>query len=114
MIELDIVSHDMFDLPPLSEYELYVKKFGADDTRQVSGCVKWGIPLNRNLAVEPQITIQNLAVFVIETATTCLLQCTVPIIQNAGCCEWPLYYYAMPHGQPVSYTPWFGVHLLHV
>ena len=35
MIELDIVSHDMFDLPPLSEYELYVKKFGADDTRQV-------------------------------------------------------------------------------
>lgn len=36
MIELDIVSHDMFDLPPLSEYELYVKKFGADDTRQVS------------------------------------------------------------------------------
>ena len=36
MIELDVVSHDMFDLPPLSEYELYVKKFGADDTRQVS------------------------------------------------------------------------------
>ena len=36
MIELDFVSHDMFDLPPLSEYELYVKKFGADDTRQVS------------------------------------------------------------------------------
>ena len=36
MIELDIVSHDMFDLPPLSEYELYVKKFGADDTRQVN------------------------------------------------------------------------------
>ena len=36
MIELDLVSHDMFDLPPLSEYELYVKKFGADDTRQVS------------------------------------------------------------------------------
>ena len=36
MIELDFVSHDMFDLPPLSEYELYVKKFGADDTRQVN------------------------------------------------------------------------------
>lgn len=35
MIELDIVSFDLFDLPPLSEYEVYVKKFGADDTRQV-------------------------------------------------------------------------------
>ena len=36
MIELDIVSFDLFDLPPLSEYEVYVKKFGADDTCQVS------------------------------------------------------------------------------
>ncbi len=35
MIELDIVVYDMFDLRPLSEYEVYVKKFGVDDTRQV-------------------------------------------------------------------------------
>lgn len=26
----------MFNLSPLSEYEVYVKKFGADDTRQVA------------------------------------------------------------------------------
>ena len=26
----------MFNLSPLSEYEVYVKKFGSDDTRQVS------------------------------------------------------------------------------
>ena len=43
MIELDFVSHDMFDLPPLSEYELYVKKFGADDTRQVSPVTHTGM-----------------------------------------------------------------------
>ena len=35
LIELDITAYDMFDLPPLSEYEVYVKKFGADDARQV-------------------------------------------------------------------------------
>lgn len=26
----------MFDLSPLSEYQVYVKKFGSDDTRQVA------------------------------------------------------------------------------
>ncbi len=36
MIELDIAVYDMFDLPPLSEYEVYVKKFGTGNTRQVS------------------------------------------------------------------------------
>ena len=36
MIELDIVIYDMFHLPPVSEYELYVKKFGSDGTRQVA------------------------------------------------------------------------------
>ncbi|XP_064397661.1 cytoplasmic dynein 2 intermediate chain 1-like [Halichondria panicea] len=36
LIELDITAYDMFDLPPLSEYEVYVKKFGADDARQAS------------------------------------------------------------------------------
>ena len=36
MIELDLVSHDMLNLSPLSEYEVYVKKFGSDDARQVA------------------------------------------------------------------------------
>lgn len=36
LIELDIVAYDMLDLSPLSEYEVYVKKFGSDDTRQVA------------------------------------------------------------------------------
>ena len=26
----------LFDLPPLSEYELYVKKFGSDTSRQIA------------------------------------------------------------------------------
>ena len=36
LIELDLVSYDMFSLSPLSEYEVYVKKFGSDDARQVA------------------------------------------------------------------------------
>ena len=36
MIDLDITVYDMFDLPPLSEYEVYIKNFGSDNTRQVS------------------------------------------------------------------------------
>ncbi len=36
MIELDIVEFTLFDLPPLSEYELYVKKFGSDTSRQMA------------------------------------------------------------------------------
>ena len=36
MIELDLVSYDMFNLSPLTEYEVYVKKFGSDDARQVA------------------------------------------------------------------------------
>ena len=36
MIELDIVSFDLFELQPLTEYELYIKSFGMEDTRQVS------------------------------------------------------------------------------
>ena len=35
LIELDIVTYDLFDLPPLSEYEVYIKNFGSNDTRQV-------------------------------------------------------------------------------
>lgn len=36
LIELDIVTYDLFDLPPLSEYEVYIKNFGSNDSRQVS------------------------------------------------------------------------------
>ena len=35
MIDLDITVYDMFDLPPLSEYEVYIKNFGSDNTQQV-------------------------------------------------------------------------------
>ncbi len=35
MIDLDVVAYDMFDLQPLSEYELYIRNFGSEDTRQV-------------------------------------------------------------------------------
>lgn len=36
LIELDVVVFNMLDIPPLSEYELYMKNFGSEDTRQVS------------------------------------------------------------------------------
>lgn len=35
MIELDVVAIDLLDLQPLSEYELYMRSFGAEGTRQV-------------------------------------------------------------------------------
>lgn len=36
MIELDVVTIDLLDLQPLTEYELYMRSFGAEGTRQVS------------------------------------------------------------------------------
>ena len=36
LIELDIVAYDMLNISPLSEYEVYVKKFGSDDARQAA------------------------------------------------------------------------------
>ena len=36
MIELDVVAIDLLDLQPLSEYELYMRSFGAEGTRQVA------------------------------------------------------------------------------
>ncbi|KAL5502881.1 hypothetical protein EMCRGX_G009730 [Ephydatia muelleri] len=36
LIELDIVAFDLFDLQPLTEYELYIKSFGMENTRQVT------------------------------------------------------------------------------
>ena len=37
MIELDVVTFDLFELQPLSEYEVYMRSFGTAGTRQV-GC----------------------------------------------------------------------------
>ena len=36
LIELDTVTIDLFELPPLTEYEVYIKSFGSSDTRQAS------------------------------------------------------------------------------
>ena len=36
MIELDVVAFDLFDLLPLSEYEVYMHSFGVEGTRQVA------------------------------------------------------------------------------
>ena len=36
MIELDVVSIDLFDLQPLSEYELYMRSYGSMGTHQVA------------------------------------------------------------------------------
>jgi hypothetical protein len=35
MLELDVASFDIFDLPPVKEYELYIRSFGRSDARQV-------------------------------------------------------------------------------
>ena len=34
MIQLDVVSHNVFDLPPVSVYDLYIRRFGADSYTQ--------------------------------------------------------------------------------
>ncbi|XP_025084636.1 WD repeat-containing protein 60-like isoform X2 [Pomacea canaliculata] len=34
MIELDTVCYDMLDLPPVKEYELYIRSFGRSNTKQ--------------------------------------------------------------------------------
>lgn len=36
LIELDVIGYDMFDLPPMSEYEIYMRSFGQRDARQVA------------------------------------------------------------------------------
>lgn len=42
MIELDVSSYDLFDLPPVKEYDLYIRSFGRTDTKQVTqnSCVQ--------------------------------------------------------------------------
>ncbi|XP_048236481.1 cytoplasmic dynein 2 intermediate chain 1-like isoform X3 [Haliotis rufescens] len=34
MIELDVARYDMFDLPPVKEYEMYIRSFGRSNTKQ--------------------------------------------------------------------------------
>ncbi|XP_058954836.2 cytoplasmic dynein 2 intermediate chain 1 isoform X2 [Pocillopora verrucosa] len=34
LIDLDVAVFDIFELPPLNEYELYIKNFGRSDTKQ--------------------------------------------------------------------------------
>ncbi|KAK3105974.1 hypothetical protein FSP39_009911 [Pinctada imbricata] len=34
MLELDVARYDMFDLPPVKEYELYIRNFGRTDAQQ--------------------------------------------------------------------------------
>ncbi|XP_055859881.1 cytoplasmic dynein 2 intermediate chain 1-like isoform X1 [Biomphalaria glabrata] len=34
LIELDVSKYEMFDLPPVKEYDLYIRSFGRSDTRQ--------------------------------------------------------------------------------
>ncbi|KAH9514333.1 WD repeat-containing protein 60 [Bulinus truncatus] len=34
LIELDVSKFDMFDLPPVKEYDLYIRSFGRSDTKQ--------------------------------------------------------------------------------
>ncbi|XP_019613494.1 PREDICTED: WD repeat-containing protein 60-like [Branchiostoma belcheri] len=34
LLELDFVGHDILDIPPLTEYELYIRSFGSSNTQQ--------------------------------------------------------------------------------
>ncbi|XP_066930453.1 cytoplasmic dynein 2 intermediate chain 1-like isoform X4 [Clytia hemisphaerica] len=35
LVQLDVRSIDLFDMPPMTEYELYMKRFGSSDSRQM-------------------------------------------------------------------------------
>ena len=35
MLELDFISFDLLDMPPVNEYDLYIRAFGGTNTRQV-------------------------------------------------------------------------------
>ena len=36
IIELDVVSFSLFDLPPVKEYDLYMSSFGRTNAQQVT------------------------------------------------------------------------------
>ena len=42
IIELDKAAYDMFDMPPVREYDMYIRSFGRTNSRQV-GLVMSGI-----------------------------------------------------------------------
>ena len=70
MIDLDITVYDMFDLPPLSEYEVYIKNFGSDNTQQVSSKEKSMQALYGNLTCSNYTVV--FAIQVNEQSTTML------------------------------------------
>ena len=35
LIELDVASYDIFDMPPVREYDLYMRSFGRSNAKQV-------------------------------------------------------------------------------
>jgi hypothetical protein len=35
MVDMDVAIYDIFDLPPMNEYELYIRNFGSSNTVQV-------------------------------------------------------------------------------
>jgi hypothetical protein len=52
MIELDVSNYDLFDLPPVKEYDLYIRSFGRTDTKQVRNRYQSGLKYNNVLYVE--------------------------------------------------------------
>ena len=36
MIDLDTANFDIFDMPPVNEYDMYMRTFGQSNTKQVS------------------------------------------------------------------------------
>ena len=43
LIELDTAHFDMFDMPPMGEYELYMCSYGRSNTTQVRFCLRGGV-----------------------------------------------------------------------
>jgi len=35
MIEFDVTEYDIFDMPPVTEYTIYMRSFGSSNTKQV-------------------------------------------------------------------------------
>ncbi len=52
IIDLDVAHFDIFDMPPISEYELYMRNFGRSDTKQVT-CSSLTDIINYMLYISP-------------------------------------------------------------
>ena len=35
IIEFDVAAYDLFDMPPVKEYDMYIRSFGGTNTKQV-------------------------------------------------------------------------------